>query len=106
MKNAEQYLAKLMKAMQDFQARQFTSTEDRNAALTELLNLPAKIMEETHQNCVTTPNYWECDCEDKYLHDKDENEMCFKCNSNEEDQADARLHDVLHNMINGEYLAD
>lgn len=107
MKNAEQYLAKLMKAMQDFQARQFTNTEDRNAALTELLNLPAKIMEETHQNGVTTPNYWECECDDKYIHSKEGNDlMCFKCNSNEEDQADARLHDVLHNMINGEYLAD
>lgn len=106
MKNAEQYLADLMKAMQEFEHREFTDALSQDAALCELLKLPYKIMEETHQNCVTTPNYWECDCEDKYLHDKDENEMCFKCNSNEEDQADARLHDVLHNMINGEYLAD
>lgn len=105
MKNAEQYLAELMKAMQDFEHREFTDAQSQDAALTELLKRPHTMLEEMHQENVTTPNYWECDCEDKYLHAKDENEMCFKCNSNEEDQADARLHDVLHNMINGEYLA-
>lgn len=105
MKNAEQYLAHLMKAMAGFQARTFTSTEDQDAALTELLGVPVKMLEEMHGNCVTTPNYWECDCEDKYIHDKDASLMCFQCNSNEEDYPDARLHDVLVNIMNGEYLS-
>ncbi len=106
MKNAEQYLAHLMSEMKYFQERTFNSIEDQDAALSQLLGVPAKILEEMHQNCITTPNYWECDCDDKYIHSKEDNDMmCFKCNSNEEDYPDARLHDVLVNMRDGEYLS-
>ena len=105
MKNAEQYLASLMKAMQEFEHREFTDAQSQDAALTELLKLPHAMLEEMHQNCITTPNYWECECEDKYIHDKDDATMCFKCNSNEDDSPDARLHDVLVNMRDGEYLS-
>lgn len=105
MKNAEQYLAHLMAEMKYFQERTFNSTEDQDAALSQLLGIPEKILQEMHQNCITTPNYWECECDDKYIHDKDDATMCFKCNSNEEDYPDARLHDVLVNMRDGEYLS-
>lgn len=106
MKNAERYLADLMKAMQEFEHREFTDALSQDAALCELLKLPHKMLEEMHQNCTTTPNYWECDCDDKYIHSKEDNDMmCFKCNSNEEDYPDARLHDVLVNMRDGEYLS-
>ena len=105
MKNAEQYLAHLMAEMKNFQERTFNSIEEQDTALSHLLEVPAKILEEMHLNCTTTPNYWECDCDDKYIHDKDTALMCFKCNSNEEDYADARLHDVLVNMRDGEYLS-
>ena len=108
MKNAEQYLASLMKAMQEFEHREFTDALSQDAALCELLKLPYKMLDEMHQNCVTTPNYWECECDDtdKYIHHKeDDGLMCFKCNSNEEDHADARLHDVLVNIRDGGYLS-
>ena len=105
MKNAEQYLAHLMSEMKYFQERTFNSIEDQDAALSQLLGVPAKILEEMHQNCITTPNYWECYCDDKYINDKDDASMCFKCNSNEDDSPDARLHDVLVNMRDGEYLS-
>lgn len=105
MKNAEQYLAELMKAMQDFEHREFTDAQSQDAALTELLKRPYTMLEEMHQENVTTPNYWECECDDKYIHDKDVATMCFQCNSNEEDYPDARLHDVIVNMRDGEYLS-
>lgn len=107
MKNAEQYLASLMKAMQNFKETQFTSAENQDAALTELLELPDQMLAGMHQNCVTTPTYWECDCDDKYIHEKKgtDEEHCDICGSYEEDHADARLHDVLVNLRDGEYLS-
>lgn len=107
MKNAEQYLAHLMSEMKYFQERTFNSIEDQDAALSQLLGVPAKILEEMHQNCITTPNYWECECDDKYIHEKvgATEEHCVKCDSYEEDHADARLHDVLVNLRDGAYLS-
>jgi Zn finger protein HypA/HybF involved in hydrogenase expression len=105
MKNAEQYLAELMKAMQDFEHREFTDAQSQDAALTELLKRPHTMLEEMHQENVTTPNYWECDCEDKYLNPVEGNIECEQCHVTADDALDARLHDVLVNMINGEYLS-
>ncbi len=107
MKNAEQYLADLMKAMQEFEYREFTDALSQDAALCELLKLPHKMLEEMHQENVTTPNYWECDCDDEYIHEKvgATEEHCVKCDSYEEDHADARLHDVLVNLRDGAYLS-
>jgi hypothetical protein len=107
MENAEQYLASLMKAMQEFEHREFTDAQSQDAALTELLKLPRTMLEEMHQNCITTPNYWECDCDDEYIHEKvgANAEHCNECDSDEEDHADARLHDVLVNLRDGAYLS-
>lgn len=105
--NAEKYLANLMKAMKDFKETQFASAENQDAALTELLELPGQMLAEMHQNCITTPNYWECDCDDEYIHEKvgANAEHCNECDSDEDDHADARLHDVLVNLRDGAYLS-
>jgi hypothetical protein len=104
MKTTEEYLAQIFKAMSEFQSRQFDNIESQDAALTELLGLPGKILSEMDEKCDTTPNYWECDCKDKYIHTQG-SRYCHDCCSRESDSADARISDVVRNFMNNGNLA-
>lgn len=44
-------------------------------------------------NTVTNPAYWDCNCEDDYIHSKLES-FCQRCNANREDQPDSRVREV------------
>jgi hypothetical protein len=51
----------------------------------------------------TNDNYWDCECEDHYIHPKSNKKgkisICIVCNTNEDEQPDAR-----ENEVNGIYL--
>ncbi len=40
------------------------------------------------------PNYWDCECEVRYIHNKKE-EKCEKCGAIREEQPDSRLNEVM-----------
>ena len=108
MKTTEEYLARILKEMEAFQHTKFTSTEAQDAALTSLLGMRERILSEMKENCVTTPNYWECDCKDVYLHPKTEGHpdatICIDCDVTHDQASDAILYDVLQNLMKEEYL--
>lgn len=114
MKTTEQYLAQLMKAMDVFEHTDFTSIESQDVALTELLKLPSQMRAEMRKDCVTTPRYWDCECEKNYIHSIKDTDMisemtcnkcysvviCPKCNFVPiEDRPDSHLVEVLSEMI-------
>ena len=43
---------------------------------------------------VTDPNYWDCECEDKYIHHKSARKECPKCGTFQEDQPDSRVNEI------------
>ena len=42
----------------------------------------------------TTPLFWDCECEDDFIHSVSEND-CLRCGSQREHQPDARVDEVL-----------
>jgi len=49
---------------------------------------------EDHGNgLVTTPDYWDCECDDNYIHPKSE-EKCEKCGKKPDEQPDSRVNEV------------
>jgi len=42
----------------------------------------------------TTEKYWDCECEDNYIHPKSQ-KACFKCNTIAAGQPDSRVEEVL-----------
>jgi hypothetical protein len=42
----------------------------------------------------TTPLFWDCECEEDFIHPASENE-CLRCSSQREHQPDARVDEVL-----------
>lgn len=103
--NTETYLAELMAKMIAFRDSYYSSTEQQDAALTELLAVPVKMLAQMEQNCVTTPAYWECACDNHEIHLYDGRTLeCPKCNVEAEEASDARLSDVLLNLMAGGYL--
>lgn len=106
--NAETYLASLITKMRTFRDTTFTSTEQQDAALTELLAVPDAMLGQMEKDCETSDSYWECACEDQYIHIKEgsgsECNVCSVCDVEEEDASDARLVDVIRNLMGGGYL--
>jgi len=45
----------------------------------------------------TTPDYWDCECADNYIHRKTDTLECLICQSSQEEQPDSRTNEVaLH----------
>jgi len=45
---------------------------------------------------VTDPNYWDCECEEKYIHHKSARKECTKCGTFHEDQPDSRVDEIAN----------
>jgi hypothetical protein len=43
----------------------------------------------------TDPRYWECECEHNYIHNKTA-DICPLCETHQDDQPDARIHELLN----------
>jgi hypothetical protein len=43
---------------------------------------------------VTTPEYWDCECEENYIHPKSQ-KKCHICNTFSKDQPDSRISEVI-----------
>jgi hypothetical protein len=104
MKTTEMYLAELFKALEEFQHTEFRSSMEQDNHTTYILSLREKMLADMDQNCDTTYHYWECDCKDKYIHSKTK-DKCEACGCTADDSSDARISDVVRNMMKGEYLA-
>lgn len=48
----------------------------------------------------TTPDYWDCVCFDRYIHDKNEVQVCPRCGAKAEDMPDSRLNEVTGSIAN------
>ena len=46
-------------------------------------------------------SYWDCDCEDNYIHKRSESEFCNICGVHQEDMPDSREHEIK----SGEHFA-
>ena len=42
----------------------------------------------------TNENYWDCECEEDYIHEKAKKKYCVKCNSLSFNQPDSRQNEV------------
>lgn len=42
----------------------------------------------------TDPNYWDCECKEKYIHRKSVKKECPKCGTFHEDQPDSRVNEI------------
>ena len=58
-------------------------------------------LEEVHKNvhdsdnpCETTPYYWDCECEENYIHFKHDEFKCEKCGTFHDEQPDSRINEV------------
>ena len=40
-------------------------------------------------NIETNPNFWDCECEYNYIHNKKESDYCWDCNTSHEEQPDS-----------------
>ncbi len=58
--------------------------------------------DETHSDCSgTNPNFWDCECDTNYIHNKSEKTHCSICDCYEEDQPDSMENEV-NQMLKGE----
>jgi Zn finger protein HypA/HybF involved in hydrogenase expression len=50
--------------------------------------------------------YFDCNCDEFYIHRKSEHEVCPRCNAHHEDVSDSRLNELIHfeNHFNYRYL--
>jgi len=62
-----------------------------------------EMLDNMKESCETTFEFWECNCEDKYLHHHYETE-CPICKSIKDESPDARLYDVIENLLSDSYL--
>lgn len=42
----------------------------------------------------TNENYWDCECEEDYIHEKAKKKHCVKCDTYEDEQPDSRQSEV------------
>jgi hypothetical protein len=49
---------------------------------------------EAHGGFYTTPLFWDCECEEDYIHPATQ-EVCLACNTRREDAPDARVDEVF-----------
>ena len=45
-------------------------------------------------SCLTTSQYWDCDCETDYIHHSDET-ICLSCITHREDGPDSHIREVI-----------
>lgn len=45
-------------------------------------------------------DYWDCECEENFIHEKKDLPTCPACNTNHEEQPDSHLNEVM-NMTEG-----
>ena len=53
-----------------------------------------QIYEKFRQDDVTTKNYWDCECEQNYIHSKNE-QLCSHCYAIPDEQPDSRVDEVF-----------
>jgi hypothetical protein len=41
----------------------------------------------------TNPDYWDCECDDNYIHKKADQLECSRCGATEEEQPDSRVNE-------------
>ena len=46
------------------------------------------------EKIVTTPEYWDCNCKNDYIHPKSQ-KFCSLCNTHQDDAPDSRVYEVL-----------
>jgi Zn finger protein HypA/HybF involved in hydrogenase expression len=46
----------------------------------------------------TDPRYWDCECEDKYIHPKSD-KKCKKCGAHQDDMPDSRVDEVKNKSL-------
>lgn len=63
-----------------------------------------EMLDNMNESCETTFEFWECECEDMFLHTHDEAE-CPHCRSVKDESPDARLYDVIQNLLSDAYLS-
>ena len=49
---------------------------------------------EAHGEFFTTPLFWDCNCEEEYIHPATQ-EVCLACNTHREDGPDARVNEIF-----------
>ena len=47
----------------------------------------------------THPAFWDCECDEDYIHMKSEELNCLKCNAYEDDMPDAHTKEVLYMLL-------
>lgn len=47
------------------------------------------------QDTDTTPNFWDCECAENYIHRKIDCPYCYKCNRAHHEQPDSRVSEVV-----------
>jgi hypothetical protein len=50
-------------------------------------------MESLDKQVITTPFYWDCECDDNYIHPKSQT-YCIHCSNNSDGQPDSRVNEV------------
>ena len=45
----------------------------------------------------TNPNYWDCECEDNYIHAKSKTLACSLCGMTEDESPDSRVNEIKEN---------
>tara|TARA_R110002020_G_scaffold427853_1_gene637279 strand:- start:310 stop:495 length:186 start_codon:yes stop_codon:yes gene_type:complete len=43
----------------------------------------------------TNPHYWDCECDDNFIHSKSDTLVCEKCGTTDEDQPDSVQADII-----------
>jgi len=49
---------------------------------------------EMENKIITDPNYWDCECRDKYIHLKARLQKCKRCSTRHQDQPDSRINEI------------
>jgi len=44
----------------------------------------------------TDPEYWDCECRDKYIHHKSRLKKCGRCNTSHDEQPDSRVNEIKY----------
>lgn len=50
---------------------------------------------------ITDPRFWDCNCQEKYIHANCVNTWCIKCNTQENEQPDSMINEILKGLQNG-----
>lgn len=98
MDSLEKYFCQLVFEMNKFRNHIFTSEQEKDFALTDLLALPKKMLEEMDRHGITSEEFWECSCEKNFHHNISEN-TCQICGDILDDSPDALMSGVVEKYI-------